>query len=272
MRKQSSADRAKFAYIKYDDIQRYIDSGKIDANDIIYTTDTHENIIIGADLSINSVRSKIYRYSDTTAAENALNSLTDTYEGQIIAILSDGAYTAYIVNKNTDGSFYVTRLSEDAKTLNHDTLGNRPIDQMDGTLSNPIIVADLATGIYKVRGQYKISENDLTTYSSSNDHLFLVFAGTNITVREISAREITEYSISDGTIASTTEVSTKEWVEAQGYATETFVKEKLLEYMTKEEVQAYVDKVVESNLDSRIEAKLNEYIGEADTASIENLF
>ena len=269
MKKQSSSDRAKFSYVKYSDIQKYIDSGKIDANDIIYTTDTHENIVIGADLSINSIRSKIYTFPDTSTAESKLNSSTDTYEGQIVAVLSDEVYVAYIVNKNDDDSFYVTKLSEDAKTLNYDNLGNRPIDNLDGTLSNPIIIADLTTGIYKVRGRYKICKNDPTTYSSANDHLFFVSNGTSeITIREITAKTISEYTVVEDSIVSSAELATKEWVKAQGYITETYVDNKLLDYMTEEEVKDYVKEVI----DGRVEAKLNEYLSEADSAAINNLF
>ena len=36
--------RAKFSYVKRSDIERLIATGQIDANDIVYTNDTHENI------------------------------------------------------------------------------------------------------------------------------------------------------------------------------------------------------------------------------------
>ena len=279
MATKTSANRAKFSLVKFNDIERLINDGKLDVNDIIYTKDTHENILIGSDLSINPVRSKIYRFLDVTTAESALNSATDSYEGQIVAILTDGAYTAYIVNKNTGGSFYVTRLSEDAKTLKYDTLGNRPIDNLDGTLDNPITISDLATGIYKVRGQYKICSSDFTTYISGNDHIFLVNHGdTEISIRKITATDMFNYVVTDGSITSQSAIPTKDWIEKQGYATKTYVDEQIaaLDFITKDEISDYVANVIKTTLDpmidARIETKLNESLNEVEDSDISNLF
>ena len=271
--------RAKYFYIKRSRIEPLIEKGDIDANDIVYTTDTHENIFIGSDLSINSIRSKIYRFVDVSTAETELNTATDTYEGQIVAILTDGAYTAYIVNKNAGGTFYVTRLSEDAKTLNYDTLGNRPIDNLDGTLDNPITISELATGIYKVRGQYKICQNDITTYLSANDNIFFVNKDSDeVKIKKITSDSITDYIISENSISSKTEIPTKQWITDQGYATETYVNEKIaaLNFVTKEEVNEYVSNIITENIepliDERIDKKLNESLADAESSDIEYLF
>lgn len=276
---KNSTNRAKFSLVKFNDIERLINDGKLDANDIIYTKDTHENILIGSDLSVNPIRSKIYRFLDVSTAESELNKSSDTYEGQIVAILTDGAYTAYIVNKNTGGSFYVTKLSEDVRTLNYDTLGNRPIDNLDGTLDNPITISDLATGTYKVRGQYKICANDITTYLSGNDHVFLVNHGESETsIRKITATDIYNYVITDDSITSESEITTKEWIGKQGYATKSYVDEQIaaLDFMTKDEVSEYVTNVITTGLEpiinERIETKLNESLNEAEDSDIANLF
>lgn len=276
---KKSTQRAKFSYVNREDITKLINNGNIDANDIIYTKDTHENIFIGSDLSINPIRSKIYRFSDVSSAEKSLNTATDTYEGQIVAILTDGAYTAYIVNKNTGGTYYVTKLSEDAKTLNYDNLGNRPIDNLDGTLDDPITISDLATGIYKIRGQYKICSGDITTYLSSNDNFFLVdHDGTEVAIRKITAHNIIDYTVSENSIVSQTNIPTREWIESQGYVTEASVNEKIavLDFMTKEEVAEYVQNEVLANLepliDKRIDLKLNESFSQVEASDISYLF
>jgi hypothetical protein len=276
---KKSTQRAKFSYVNREDITKLINNGNIDANDIIYTKDTHENIFIGSDLSINPIRSKIYRFSDVSSAEKSLNTATDTYEGQIVAILTDGAYTAYIVNKNTGGTYYVTKLSEDAKTLNYDNLGNRPIDNLDGTLDDPITISDLATGIYKIRGQYKICSDDITTYLSSNDNFFLVdHDGTEVAIRKITAHNIIDYTVSENSIVSQTNIPTREWIESQGYVTEASVNEKIaaLDFMTKEEVAEYVQNEVLANLepliDKRIDLKLNESFSQVEASDISYLF
>lgn len=276
---KKSTQRAKFSYVNREDITKLINNGNIDANDIIYTKDTHENIFIGSDLSINPIRSKIYRFSDVSSAEKSLNTATDTYEGQIVAILTDGAYTAYIVNKNTGETYYVTKLSEDAKTLNYDNLGNRPIDNLDGTLDDPITISDLATGIYKIRGQYKICSGDITTYLSSNDNFFLVdHDGTEVAIRKITAYNIIDYAVSKNSIVSQTNIPTREWIESQGYVTEASVNEKIaaLNFMTKEEVAEYVQNEVLANLepliDKRIDLKLNESFSQVEASDISYLF
>ena len=235
--------------------------------------------LLGSDLSINPIRSKIYRFSDVSSAEKSLNTATDTYEGQIVAILTDGAYTAYIVNKNTGGTYYVTKLSEDAKTLNYDNLGNRPIDNLDGTLDDPITISDLATGIYKIRGQYKICSGDITTYLSSNDNFFLVdHDGTEVAIRKITAHNIIDYTVSENSIVSQTNIPTREWIESQGYVTEASVNEKIaaLDFMTKEEVAEYVQNEVLANLepliDKRIDLKLNESFSQVEASDISYLF
>ena len=279
MTSPKSTQRAKFAYVKRNDIEKLINSGKIDANDIIFTEDSHENILIGTDLSINPIRSRIYRFSDVQNAESKINESPDSYEGQIVAILSDGAYTAYIVNKNVGGTYYVTRLSEDAKTLNYDTLGNKPIDNLDGTLDNPIVISELSSGVYKIRGQYKICDNDVTTYLSANDHIFFINnSGSKKAIKKITSSEISDYVLDKDSITSKTEIPTKQWIEGQGYTTESYVDEKIkaLNLVSKDEVSEYVQNVILENIepivDERIDTKLNESFSAVEASDIDYLF
>lgn len=277
---QQSTKRAKFVYVNYEDIQRLINEGRIDINDIVYTKDTHENIFIGTDLSINPIRSKVYRFSSIIAAENKLNAQTDTYEGQIVAILNDGSYTAYIVNKNKSNLFYVTKLSADANSMDYDNLGNRPINNMDGTLSNPVILSGLPTGMYKVRGQYKMTVNDETTCMSSSGTLFFVESSeAQIYVRKITAKEITGYVISTENYSiSESSIPTKDWLQNEGYAKETYVDEKIaaLEIMSKNDIENYVDAVVNNKLDAlidqKLDSKLDERLVQVEDSDIQYLF
>ena len=174
MASAKNTHRAKFSYVKRSDIERLIAAGQIDANDIVYTNDTHENIFIGSDLSIHPIQSKIYRFSDISTAESELNIATDTYEGQIVAILTNDTYVAYIVNKRGD-AYYVSKLDEGNADVNYDALGNRPIYNLVGTLDKFVIVSELSDGVYKIRGQYKICLGDATVYSSANDNFFLAW-------------------------------------------------------------------------------------------------
>ena len=166
--------RSRLSFQKYDIIEDYINQKKLDAYDIVYTTDTHENVVIDADLNIVPIRSRVYRFTDITSANLSLNKSSDTYEGQIVAILqeNDEKYSGYIVNKNKVGEFYVSPLSESGQ-IDYDSLGNKPVINKIGTLDSPITVDQLEDGIYKIRGQYKLTESAITIYLSSNDNRWL---------------------------------------------------------------------------------------------------
>ena len=103
--------RAKWAYLPYDSIQPKIDEGILDQFDVIYTSDSHENLIITPDLTLWSVRSRIYTFDSVADANTALNTNTDTYKGQIVSILNGDKYTAYVVNQDSNGVYSVTTLS-----------------------------------------------------------------------------------------------------------------------------------------------------------------
>ena len=65
--------RSRLSFQKYDIIEDYINQKKLDAYDIVYTTDTHENVVIDADLNIVPIRSRVYRFTDITSANLSLN-------------------------------------------------------------------------------------------------------------------------------------------------------------------------------------------------------
>ena len=92
--------RAKYGYMSSASIPLKIQSGEIDAYDIIYTTDTHESYVISPDLEPWAVRSKIYVFDSVENANTLLNVNTDTYIGQIVSILVDDKYKGYIVNRD----------------------------------------------------------------------------------------------------------------------------------------------------------------------------
>lgn len=272
-----SSQRAKFFYINRNEIEKLIEKGKIDANDIVYTKDTHENIFIGSDLSINPVRSKVYCYEDVNSAIEDLNKASDTYEGQIVSIKTDDKYKGYIVNKIGE-NYTVTLLSALDGEIDYNALGNRPITNLTGSLSDPVIVEELDNGIYSVSGQYKIFSSIETIFSSSVNHIFLVEkTESEIYVRDISARKITSYSSIEGETKQE-EILTSEYLKENGYVTSSEVDVKLqaLDILTKTEAQSYIEEAVskylDKVLDSTIDQKLNNMIVEADDSAIDDMF
>lgn len=271
-----STQRAKFFYINRDEIEKLIEKGKIDANDIVYTKDSHENIFIGSDLSINPVRSKVYCYEDINSAIEDLNNASDTYEGQIVSIKTDNKYKGYIVNK-IDKSYTVTLLST-LENIDYNTLGNRPITNLTGSLSEPVIVSELDNGVYSISGQYKIFSSIETIFSSSVNHIFLVEkTESEIYVRDISARKIISYSSIEGEIKQK-EILTSNYLKENGYITSNEVDTKLqaLDILTKTEAQSYIEdtvsKYLDKVLDSTIDQKLNNMIVEVDDSAIDDMF
>lgn len=271
-----STQRAKFFYINRDEIEKLIEKGKIDANDIVYTKDSHENIFIGSDLSINPVHSKVYCYEDINSAIEDLNNASDTYEGQIVSIKTNDKYKGYIVNK-IDKSYTVTLLST-LENIDYNTLGNRPITNLTGSLSEPVIVSELDNGVYSISGQYKIFNSIETIFSSSVNHIFLVEkTESEIYVRDISARKIISYSSIEGEIKQE-KILTSDYLKENGYITSNEVDTKLqaLDILTKTEAQSYIEdtvsKYLDKVLDSTIDQKLNNMIVEADDSAIDDMF
>ena len=105
--------RAKNGYMRYASIEAKIQSGEIDAYDTIYTTDTHENYVISPELEPLVVRSRVYVFDSVEEANTQLNANSDTYVGQIVSIIVDEKCKGYIVNRDSGGNFYVSKLTED---------------------------------------------------------------------------------------------------------------------------------------------------------------
>ena len=272
--------RAKWAYLSYDSIQTKIDEGVLDAYDVIYTKDSHENVIISPDLEIWSVRSRIYVFNSVEEANIQLNINTDTYIGQIVSIIIDEVCKGYIVNKDREGSFYVEALTAD--NIDYNTLGNRPVENLVGTLDEPVIITELNSGTYKIKGQYKISDDYGTVFLSSDGDLFLTEkTSTENRIKRITKDTIQDFVISDSDIVKRTYI-TDEYLTGCGYTTTEYVDNKVLalEESIREDIETYVEQTVEdvitqkvdAIIDERLDIKLDERIQETTNEEVEDLF
>lgn len=271
---RSSQNRAKFTYLNYDQIQDCINNGDVDAYDIIYTKDTHENLIIAPDYTVEKIRSRVYRFIDVESAELFLNQSPDTYEGQIISIVFQNKYVGYIVNRNLEGKYYVSPLSIYSGQVDYNTLGNRPIINITGTLDDILVVDSLETGQYKIVGQYKISHKLDTIFNSTSGNIFLVEKDDKRKIsyiKRISASEVTDYVVSETGDVTTSIVPTTEWLKAQGYVTEGYVDIKIaaLDFITKEEIEKYVSNVVIHSIDSVLNDRIEHAFDERFVAATE---
>ena len=132
----------KLAYLTYDDMLKNLESGEIDQYDVIFSRDRLVTYLISENLKPIEFRSRVYVFSSVDEAEEKLNTSTDTYVGQVVSILYKNRFRGYIVN-TVDDKFTVAPLWEHPDQIDYDTLGNRPIVNIEGTLDNPIIVSEL---------------------------------------------------------------------------------------------------------------------------------
>lgn len=264
--------RAKFAFLTYDSMLEKIADGTLNQLDIIYTKDSHENVIISPDLIPIIVRSRIYTFGSVTEANEKLNINTDTYKGQIVAILNDDKYKAYIVNQNENSIYYTTPLSED--NIDYNTLGNKPIENIIGTLDEPIVVTTLSSGLYKIKGQYKIADSEETVYLSVNGDMFIL---EDNHIKRITKDTITDYIV-EGDVITKKVYITDEYLNNKGYATTGYVDAKIaaFEDAIKSDIESYVASIIEEviadRLDTIIDEKLDEKIQTVTSDEVTSLF
>ena len=268
--------RAKWAYLSYDSIQTKINEGVLDAYDIIYTKDSHENVIISPNLEIWSVRSRIYVFNSVEEANTQLNINTDTYIGQIVSVIVEDKCKGYIVNKDALGNYYVDKLTID--DIDYNTLGNRPIVNLVGTLDETIVVDELNSGIYSIKGQYKISNLIETIYLSASSVIAMVEKDGDIThIKHITTDQITDFFISDNSVTSH-EYITDQYLKDNNYVTADYVDNKIaaLEESINEDIKKYISDIVDEKfntlLDEKIDAKIDEKIQPVDNSQVQSLF
>ena len=268
--------RAKWAYLSYDSMIAKIQSGELDAYDVCYCHTTKENYVISPELEPWAVRSKIYVFNSVEEANTQLNINTDTYVGQIVSVIVEDKCKGYIVNKDALGNYYVDKMTID--DIDYNTLGNRPIVNLIGDLDDPIIIDKLDTGIYNVKGQYKISNLIETIYLSASSVLIMVEKDGSVThIKHITTDKIADFFISDNSVTSH-EYITDQYLKDNNYATTDYVDNKIsaLEQSINEDIEKYisdiVDKQFSSMLDEKIDAKINEKIQPVDNSQVQSLF
>lgn len=270
-------NRVKYAYLDYSDISTRIKNGEIDQYDVVFTKDTHEQYLIKDDLSLLNIKSRIYCFDSIISAKEKLNSNTDTYEGQIVAIADNdsGVYHGYIVNKSND-EYIITSLTDNGNKIDYDSLVHRPIINKTGSLANPLTIGELDNGLYSISGEYRIFLEYPTIFSSSINHLFVVEKENDkIYVKDVQAKKTVIYVLSNGQV-SIENIITSNYLTENQYITETDfdAKIKALDFVTRNEISDYVKQItteyLEQNLDSKIDEKINSLI--ADDSEIDNLF
>ena len=263
--------RAKWAYLTYDSMIDKIQDGTIDAYDVVFTKDNHEIYVVSPELEPWAVRSRVYIFNSEGEANTKLNANTDTYVGQIVAILKGDKYIGYIVNKNTLNKYEVTPLANDE--IDYNTLGNRPIENLVGTFESPIMVGTLLSGIYKIKGQYKITNEDETVYLSAGGDLFLIEISEDIKyIKRFTKDSIFDFTIDANGITKKKYI-TDEFLRECGYASTEYVDTKMtaLEETIKADIETYIESIVEQVITEKVDTIINERFEEKFNDNIEGI-
>lgn len=250
---------SRFVYANYEAIENAINTGELNEFDICISQDTKELLLVKDDLDILPIKSKIYRFVDIMSAETVLNNSSDTYEGQLVAILQNGKYVAYIVNYRND-HFVVDSLATVQMTIDYDELTHAPVINKYGQIGAPIMLEGLADGIYKVNGQFRISESLPTVFSSAAGNIFVIeHLGDEVDIKKIGATDITNYHINAKGNVTVARYITTDYLTQNGYATQAYVDLKIaaLDFITRDEMSTYVSELVKQNIDQIIDARID---------------
>ena len=130
-------------------------------------------------------------------------------------------------------------------TNSYDQLKDIPVINKYGEVTAPLNLMDLENGSYSISGQYKIGGELETIYVTSSKVLFLIDSDEeNKYITKLDPKNICTYTINTSTsTVIRSNYATDTWVLAQGYATETFVKQAIEDLYNKIASELLVTKV-----------------------------
>ena len=124
-----SSNLSRFFYCKKSEIPYYIEEGRINAWDIVITSDIsdHRMIIITDDLrqvdvSESNNENRILVFDSMEEADLALINSGDISVGDIVCVYQFDRFVPYIVNENILGEYYL----EPFVTADYEVLSNKP--------------------------------------------------------------------------------------------------------------------------------------------------
>lgn len=150
----------------------------------------------------------------------------------------------------------------------YNNLKNKPIYNLYGSPAKAVVLSECNNGVYCVSGEYVIGGDFVTIHSGGAESLFVVehIDNTSI-VTKISGNEIIKYTIDSDYHCTPDQYITESWVHAQ-------------DFMTSDEVYAYVeelvnqmvDKAISEQLDTKLDAALDKKLGAINSDDINTLF
>ena len=156
-------------------------------------------------------------------------------------------------------------------SLSYNKLSDKPIENLIGSLNAPVYISSLADGIYKIKGQYIISQSNPTVQSSAEDVLFFVSHDPELekemTITKMQGTSIVLYFLqTDGTYR-TDKYVTENWITDQNYMSADSAKE-----LITKTIQESVADVIDQQLDEKLDSALDKKIGGISTEELTNIF
>ena len=263
-------NQIRFGWLNKAEMLEAIHNGDLNKYDVCFTKDTHEEFIINSKLEPISIKSRLRIYGSVDAATQDINEdKTLTYPGEILSIRDGEKFIAYVVNE-LDNEYFVTPVYAD-RMIDYNGLQNAPIKNLEGSVTNPIILTDLVDGFYKVTGHFIIPTGTEVTSIVGN---FIIIETTGLDekiIKRINSNSIFNYYISGDNI-STDKYVTEEYINAQGYATEEYVDTSAL--ALKISLEEYIREYVENTVELLVVHIVNDVLDArySTDEDIENLF
>lgn len=150
-----------------------------------------------------------------------------TYENTIKAIQEGKIkYPAYC---------WLTDIQEYGFLNKNNELETIGIPSYTGTLENKIILSDFSDGIYHVKGQYMVTNDSVTIFSTESFITVIVQTINNEQhIKHITSDEISDYVVVNGSEVSKATYITTDYMEEKGYTTtsdvEDIINESIVDY------------------------------------------
>lgn len=245
-----------FAVASYDNIQSYVNDGKLTYPSYVFCKDKNTLVFIDKDLQIQNIKgfnqSSIVEVEELPTEDVQSNTFY-VCNGKGYLLINDVLVPVFKELTDFEGS-----------TSDYDQLENLPVMNKYGEISSPIVLSDLDNGSYSIKGQYKVGGDIETVYVSSKDVTVLVDSDDEYKyITRISAKNVCLYTLELSTMhVVVDEYATQSWVLARGYATETYVNQAIKDLYNKiaEEALVTITKVsqLENDMGYLTESDMNE--------------
>lgn len=208
----------KFVVANHDNIQSLVEQGLISYPSYVFCRDTNTMVFIDKNQQMQDIKG--FNQSSIVVVEKLP---TENIESNTFYICNGIGYLS--INDILVPVF--KEISESTNVTSYDDLSEIPLVNKRGTIVSPIILSDLNTGCYSISGQYQIGGSLTTTHVPSSNIIVLIETDDVYKhITRIDGKKVITYTIILDTMEiNSDEYAVQSWVKAQGYTTESYVKQ-----------------------------------------------